>query len=95
MAVIAICVVALSTQLKARAGFAGASMVSLIGFSGYLSALISNYTLLETSLGAVHRLREFGRNTEQEDLPGEDLIPDVSWPAKGRIEITGLSASYE
>ena len=70
-------------------------MVSLISFANFLGALISNYTLLETSLGAINRLREFGRGTEVEDLPGEDVIPPLSWPENGRIEIKGLSASYE
>lgn len=95
VAVIAIIVVTLATQLKASTGFAGASMVSLVTFSGYLSSLLNAYTNLETSLGAVNRLRSFGTSTEKEDLPGEDTVPPVSWPQKGRIEIGGASASYE
>ncbi|OAA72024.1 ABC transporter [Akanthomyces lecanii RCEF 1005] len=95
VAVIAIIVVTLATQLKASTGFAGASMVSLVTFSGYLSSLLNAYTNLETSLGAVNRLRSFGTSTEKEDLPGEDTVPPVSWPQKGRIEIGGASASYD
>lgn len=94
-AVIAVAVVALSTQLKASAGFAGASMISLITFSAFLSSLVGNYTILETSLGGISRLRAFGRDTEREDLPGEDAVPSYSWPEKGHIQITGISASYE
>ncbi|OAQ97367.1 hypothetical protein LLEC1_01279 [Akanthomyces lecanii] len=95
VAVIAVVVVTLATQLKASTGFAGASMVSLVTFSGYLSSLLNAYTNLETSLGAVNRLRSFGTSTEKEDLPGEDTVPPVSWPQKGRIEIGGVSASYD
>lgn len=95
MAFIATAIVALATQLRSSSSFTGASMVSLITFSAFLAALISNYTLLETSLGAVNRLREFGSKTETEDLPGEDTIPDVSWPEKGAIEIRAVSTSYE
>lgn len=94
-AIIAIVVVALSTQLKSNSGLVGASMVSIIIFGGFLGAFINNYTGLETSIGAVARLKTFTEHTAVEDLPGEDTIPPVSWPEKGKIEIRNVSASYE
>ncbi|KAK5991347.1 ABC transporter FGM5 [Cladobotryum mycophilum] len=95
VAVIALLVVTLSTQLRSNTGFTGASMVSLMSFGKTLSSLIQMYTLLETSIGAVNRLKSFSENTESEDKPGEDVVPPTSWPEKGRIEIRGVSASYD
>jgi ATP-binding cassette subfamily C (CFTR/MRP) protein 1 len=87
VAVIALLIVTLSTQLRSNTGFAGASMVSLISFGKTSANLIQMYTLLETSIGAVGRLKSFSENTSPEDLPGEDVVPAASWPEKGRIEI--------
>lgn len=95
IAVIALLIVALSTQLKSNAGFAGASMVSIISFGGFLAAFIQNYTMLETSLGAINRLKTFDDQTISEDLPGEDVTPPPSWPEKGRIVLENVSASYK
>lgn len=94
-AIVAILVVVLSTQLRADSGFTGASMVAIIAFGGYLGALIQNYVALETSIGAVNRLKAFSANTEVENLPEETVIPPESWPEKGKIDIRGASASYE
>jgi ATP-binding cassette subfamily C (CFTR/MRP) protein 1 len=95
VAVMAVLVVTLSTQLRSNTGFTGASMVSLMSFGKTLASLIQMYTLLETSIGAVRRLKAFSENTAPEDLPGEDIVPPISWPERGRIEMQGVTASYE
>ncbi|KAF4829664.1 ABC transporter FUM19 [Colletotrichum tropicale] len=94
VAILALFVVALSTQLRSNAGLTGASLVSLMSFSKTLANLVQMYTLLETSIGAVGRLKSFSDNTPLERRPDEDVIPATSWPEKGRIEIHGVSASY-
>ncbi|KAJ4414299.1 hypothetical protein N0V82_008028 [Gnomoniopsis sp. IMI 355080] len=94
VAVMALLVVTLSTQLRPAAGFTGASMVSFMSFGKTLAYLVQMYTLLETSIGAVSRLKSFSDNTAAEDLPGETVVPPASWPEKGRIEIRDVSATY-
>ena len=94
MAVVAILVVTLATQLNADSGLTGAGMVAIIAFGGFLNSLILNYVELETSIGAVNRLKSFSATTEVEDLPGEDVVPPESWPEKGKIQIKNASASY-
>ncbi|KAK2005293.1 ABC transporter [Colletotrichum eremochloae] len=99
VAVIAIVVVTLSTQLRSNAGFVGESMVSLMSFGKTLSNLVEQCTLLETSIGAVARLKSFSdstpqENTFQEESLGEAIIPPDSWPTRGLIEIKGVSASH-
>jgi ABC-type multidrug transport system fused ATPase/permease subunit len=94
VATLALLVVTLSTQLRTSSGFTGASMISIMTLGKYVAAIIHNYTLLETSLGAVSRLKTFGETTATEDLPGEDVIPPSSWPERGMIEIKDVSASF-
>ncbi|KAJ3499718.1 hypothetical protein NLG97_g96 [Lecanicillium saksenae] len=95
VAILAIAVIILATQLKADAGFTGASMVSIINFGGYLSSIIVNYTLLETSIGAVNRLKTFSEASSIEDAAMGDGIPPSSWPSSGHIVMKGVSASYD
>jgi ABC-type multidrug transport system fused ATPase/permease subunit len=94
IAVIAVIVVSLATQLRANQGFTGASLVTIMSFGDILANIIRMYTMLETSIGAVSRLKTFSETTQPEDLPGEDVIPPESWPSKGLIEIRDVSASY-
>lgn len=92
---IAVLLVGLSTQLGSSAGLTGASLVTLLSFGEVVASLIINYTALETSIGAVSRLRTFSELVKPEDQPGEDIEPPPQWPQGGRIDIQGVSASYE
>lgn len=69
-------------------------MVLIMSFGKTLGNLVQMYTLLETSVGAVNRLKSFSDNTSAEDLPGEDFQPPPAWPDRGIIEVRGVSASY-
>lgn len=73
---------------------AGASLVTLMIFGDQLAHFIQSYTLLETSLGAINRLKAFSEKVKPESRTTEDIIPDVSWPHKGEITIKNISASY-
>lgn len=94
VAVLATVVIILSTQLSSSTGFTGASLITLMTFGGVLSSLIRHYTGLEVSLGAINRLKTFSEKVKPEQQPGEDIIPDESWPQRGEIQIRGVSASY-
>jgi ABC-type bacteriocin/lantibiotic exporter with double-glycine peptidase domain len=95
VAVLAVAVVTLATQLRTGTAFTGAGLVALMSFGDTLSQIVRSYTLLETSLGAVARLKAFGENVTSENREGEDLVPPTEWPLKGAIEVNGVSASYE
>jgi ATP-binding cassette subfamily C (CFTR/MRP) protein 1 len=92
---LAVVLVALSTQLKSNAGLTGASLVTLLNFGQTIAYLIVFYTALETSIGAVSRLRTFSLLVRPEDQPGEDVEPPEDWPHAGRIDIKDVSASYD
>lgn len=94
VAALATIVVTLATQLRASSGFTGASLVTLMSFGDTLTTIVQSYTMLETSIGAVARLKTFSDTVTPETGPDEDVIPKESWPEKGAIEIKAVSASY-
>ncbi|KAL0929800.1 ABC multidrug transporter [Colletotrichum truncatum] len=94
--VLATSIMALATQLgESSAGSLGVSLVSILTFSQNLTYLIRAWVDLETSLGAVARVRSFGRETPCEHLPSECSIPPNEWPRNGVIQVNNLSASYK
>lgn len=94
VAVLAIVVVTLATQLRSSTGLTGASLVTLMTFGDILNYIIRWYTQIETSMGAISRLKNFSDKVKSEKLEGEDVVPPREWPTKGCIEISGVYASY-
>ena len=52
-------------------------------------------TVLETSIGAVSRVKAFTEKTKPEALPRELASPPENWPLRGLIEFENVSASYK
>lgn len=96
VAVVAVLLMSLAVILRSRVnpGFLGVAMVNIMNLNNTLTNLIEFWTLLETSLGAVSRIKEFTENTDSENLPGEDRTPPPEWPLRGDLEINGISAAY-
>ncbi|KAG9235150.1 hypothetical protein BJ875DRAFT_495249 [Amylocarpus encephaloides] len=86
--------VAVATRGQISAGFIGVALVNIVTFSENLQALITHWTVLETSIGAVSRIRTFTK-TPSENLPGESGNPPDNWPDKGGIEFKEVFASYK
>lgn len=66
--------------------------------AGNCSRIIANGSLgtkLETSIGAVSRVKAFSAETEPEALPAEVVVPPESWPVRGLIEFKNVTASYK
>lgn len=93
--IMAVLMTTLAVRLHSNAGFTGASIVSLMSFAENLSGIVIFYTRLETSLGAISRLKSFQDDVKPEDQDGEDLVPPNYWPSIGSIQISDLSATYE
>jgi ABC-type multidrug transport system fused ATPase/permease subunit len=93
--VIAVVLVTLALQLRSNSGFTGASLVTLMSFGDMLSSIVMQWTKLETSIGAIGRLRTFNETVKPESKEEEDIVPAEDWPLEGHIELTGVSASYE
>lgn len=95
-AALAVLIVGLAVRLRGSVsvGLTAVSLIQLITLAENLKVLIQFWTSLETSIGAVARIKNFSEETPDERLPGEDREPPADWPARGAIEIRGLSASY-
>ncbi|KAF5623502.1 multidrug resistance-associated 1 [Fusarium tjaetaba] len=95
-AALALLLVGLAVRLRGQVdvGLTGVSLVQLISLSETVNLLIQFWTSIETSIGAVARIKQFAEETGEENLPGETHQPPAQWPDKGAIEINNLTASY-
>lgn len=91
---LAVLAVALSTQLHKSTGFTGSGLLTLMQLGQFMTSVVQCYAKLETSMGAVSRLKAFRDNTPSEIMDKDNIIPSPSWPPKGRVEMHGVSASY-
>ncbi|KUM59972.1 hypothetical protein ACN42_g7172 [Penicillium freii] len=92
--VLAVVMTTLAVRLHSSSGFAGASLFSLMSFGESISGIVIFYTKLETSIGAIARLKMFTENVKPEDRDEDDIVPPVQWPQSGVVELKGVSASY-
>ncbi|OTB09427.1 hypothetical protein M426DRAFT_18072 [Hypoxylon sp. CI-4A] len=95
VAILAIALTSLAVRLRSNSGFTGASLVTLMAFGDNLSGIVVFYTLLETSLGAISRLKAFDKTAGTENKDEEDMIPPEEWPQRGGISLKGVSAAYK
>ena len=77
-------------------GLLGIALIGLMDLGEVLSYLIQSWTLLETSLGAIARIKDFSEDTpsEAQDAAYEQL-PDAKWPSGGDISFVGADIAYE
>lgn len=87
-------ILAVFLRYKVNPGLLGIALVQVTGLGVTLAQLVTHWTTLETSLGAVARIKSFSEDTPSELLLGEDEVPDVNWPARGHFTFEGVSASY-
>lgn len=93
---VALVLVALALRGGGSSSAVGLAMVNLIGFNQTLAEAVDQWTRLETSLGAVARLKWFAGNTPDEDGPAhhEHGEPPPAWPDRGAIVLRNLVAAY-
>lgn len=96
VATLAVMVISLAVGLRGSTtgGQIGIALNVVLGFNSVLLRLVETWTGLETSLGAVARLKTFESDTISEDRPGEILEPPQNWPEYGGIEFRNVSAYY-
>jgi ATP-binding cassette subfamily C (CFTR/MRP) protein 1 len=94
--VMAVAVIALATSLQGTtsASRIGVSLSAVVTFNQNLAMLMQFWTQMETSLGAVARVKGFEENTTTENKEEEAFEPSEDWPARGAIEFKNVSASY-
>ncbi|TGO14038.1 hypothetical protein BTUL_0059g00230 [Botrytis tulipae] len=91
----AVVVTTLAVRLHSDSGFAGASLYTHISFGENLSGIVTYYTKLETSIGAIARLKMLNENVKPEEKDEENIVPPEQWPHSGVVELKGISAGYD
>lgn len=88
--------VAISVCIPASSSRAaiGLSLATLIAVNANLNYLMYGWTRLETSLGAIARLKWFQNNTPCEDKPEEIVEPESDWPRQGKVVFEHVTARY-
>ncbi|KAL3422989.1 hypothetical protein PVAG01_04736 [Phlyctema vagabunda] len=87
--------VAVKLRHSVSPGFTGVALMNVVVFGSNLESLVLYWTILETSIGAVSRVKSFSERTEPESRPGETTTPPEDWPQHGNIEFIKISASYK
>lgn len=94
---LAVVIVGMAVGLRSQIdpGFLGLALVNMMSLSHALTNLVQHWTNLETSLGAIARIKDFAENTPVEGSPEESSGPlDPVWPSSGALSFEGVSASY-
>ncbi|KAI0543772.1 P-loop containing nucleoside triphosphate hydrolase protein [Xylaria curta] len=94
---LAIILVGLAVALRSKInpGLLGIALVQLTSLSHALTALVQFWTLLETSLGAIARIKDFSETTPEEALTEESSEPPSTWPIYGAVTFESVSARHE
>jgi ATP-binding cassette subfamily C (CFTR/MRP) protein 1 len=96
VSITAVAVIALATSLISSTSPSklGVSLSSVTRFNENISRLMRFWIQLETSLGAISRIKCFEEGTPAENKERETFVPSTNWPSRGAIKFTDVSASY-
>jgi ATP-binding cassette subfamily C (CFTR/MRP) protein 1 len=87
-------VIVVKFRHSVNSGYVGLAILNVISFSSSLNWVVRMWTALETSIGAVSRLKNFTASTPTENPAHEYQAAPEDWPSKGAIAFNNLSASY-
>ncbi|KAL6910741.1 multidrug resistance-related protein [Trichoderma evansii] len=88
-------VFAVTLRGKLNPALLGIALVNMMNLGLNLKGIILAWSQLETSLGAVTRIKTFEETTPSELLPHENNTPPEEWPSQGSIEFVDLSVQYD
>lgn len=95
---VAVMLIILVVELRGKlfGAYIGIAFLNVILFSQNLKLVLQYWTMLETHIGAITRIKNFTKAVASENLPGEssDKLPP-QWPARGSISFQNVSASYD
>ncbi|KAI4198547.1 MAG: hypothetical protein LQ350_005206 [Teloschistes chrysophthalmus] len=97
VAAVAVMLMILVVELRGflSGAYVGVALLNVILFSQHLKLVLQYWTMLETHIGAVARVRNFSSTVAAENGPGEDKAPPTDWPAQGSIDFYNVDASYD
>lgn len=79
-------------------GAVGVSLITVMTFNQILTQLVKSWTALETSIGAVGRVKSFVEDTVSEEKELGICDPRVgpeNWPVRGDIRFQNVTATYK
>jgi ATP-binding cassette subfamily C (CFTR/MRP) protein 1 len=91
--ILMVLVVELRSQFSPK--FVALALLNVTSVGQFLARVIMSWSELETSFGAVARLKKFSTETENENLSAEVSPVPEGWPSRGHITIENLTASYK
>ncbi|KAK6343113.1 hypothetical protein TWF718_008486 [Orbilia javanica] len=96
VAIFAFVIALIAVQLRhsLNPGYIGLALLNTMSIGEMLKVCIIFYTNLETSLGAIARMRNFSKTVPHEDEPGYDRSTP-EWPSQGNVVFSDLSASHK
>jgi ABC-type multidrug transport system fused ATPase/permease subunit len=96
VAVMAVILVATVVFLrdKFNAGDVGVALTMVMTFNTSLMQLIKFWTMMETSIGAVARVKSYVATTEPEECVSQQVQLPAQWPTNGSIQISDFTAAY-
>lgn len=94
---LAVIVVTMAMELggTTSGGLLGVALNNILSFNQALSVLVTSWTSLETSLGAIARVKAFSENTPNENVPGATGNPPEGWPQRGEVRLNNVSITYD
>ena len=98
VAAIAVLLIILVVELRGflSGAYVGVALLNVILFSQNLKLVLQYWTMLETHIGAISRIKTFAAITPAEPSPSDKTrSPPVTWPAHGAINFQEVYASYD
>ncbi|KAH8427289.1 uncharacterized protein LDX57_005003 [Aspergillus melleus] len=94
VAAVTVLLVGLAVALRRQinSGLLGIALVMMMDLGQMLSLLIQNWTLLETSLGAIARIKDFARDMPCEEP--DDAVAPPEWPSHGAISFVNANICW-
>ncbi|KAK8102128.1 ABC transporter [Apiospora sp. TS-2023a] len=99
-----VAVVLLRSDAAVDPGYLGVALVSVMSFGQVVGALVTQWTTMETSLGAVERIAGYLQTAPREHHPpdqgpdgaamGVEKQPPAGWPRTGEVVLRSVNASY-
>ncbi|EXJ89815.1 hypothetical protein A1O3_02882 [Capronia epimyces CBS 606.96] len=87
-------VIVVAQRQSIEPGLVGLGLLAMVNLNTNLAGLVKEWTRLETSIGAITRIRDFVRTTESEHREWEVEPMRSSWPENGEVDFAGFGASY-